>query len=186
MAEVSGEPGSKGKDPSGYFRIIPLHPTLEKSVRLETEGDEGGFEELTMKPKKFDPKRDYPLASRRPDLVKTLTGKSLHDITMEGILSGKIDAQEIRIRPETLELQAQVAEKHGRPQLALNFRRAAELTRIPDEEVLKIYNALRPHRSTKEQLLIMAKELEKKYQAKINAAFIREALKVYEKRGLLR
>jgi propanediol dehydratase small subunit len=139
-----------------------------------------------MKPKKFDPKKDYPLASRRPDLVRTLTGKGFQDISLENVVSGKIDAQEIRIGPETLELQAQVAEKHGRPQLALNFRRAAELTRIPDEEVLKIYNALRPGRSTKEELLIMAKELEKKYQATINAAFIREALKVYENRGLLR
>jgi propanediol dehydratase small subunit len=139
-----------------------------------------------MKLKKFNPKQDYPLSSRRPDLVKTVTGKILQNITMEKVASGKIDAQEIRMGPETLELQAQVAEKHGRPQLALNFRRAAELTRIPDEEVLKIYNALRPVRSTKEELLLMAKELEKKYQAKINAGFIREALKVYEKRGLLR
>jgi len=139
-----------------------------------------------MKTKRFDPKKDYPLASRRPDLVSTLTGKGFQDINLENVVSGKIDAQEIRIRPETLELQAQVAEKHGRPQLALNFRRAAELTRIPDEEVLKIYNALRPGRSTKKELLIMAKEIEKKYQAKINASFIREAVKVYEKRELLR
>jgi propanediol dehydratase small subunit len=139
-----------------------------------------------MKPKKFNPKNDYPLASRRPDLVRTLTGKRFQDITLENVVSRKIEAQEIRIRPETLELQAQVAEKHRKPQLALNFRRAAELTRIPDEEVLKIYNALRPGRSTKEDLLIMAKDLEKRYQAKINAAFIREAVKVYEKRGLLR
>jgi len=139
-----------------------------------------------MKPKKFDPKKHYPLASRRPDLVRTLTGKGFQDINLENVVSGKIDAQEIRIGPETLELQAQVAEKHGRPQLALNFRRAAELTRIPDEEVLKIYNALRPGRSTKGELLIMVKELEEKYQAKINAALVMEALKVYEKRGLLR
>jgi propanediol dehydratase small subunit len=139
-----------------------------------------------MKPKKFDPKKDYPLASRRPDLVRTLTGKGFQDISLENVVSGEIGAQEIRIRPETLELQARVAEKHGRPQLALNLRRAAELTRIPDEEVLKIYNALRPGRSTKEELLIMAKEIENKYRAKINAAFIREAVKVYEKRELLR
>ena len=139
-----------------------------------------------MKPKKFNPRKDYPLATKRPDLVRTLTGKAFRDITLENVVSGEVDAQEIRIGPETLELQAQVAEQHGRPQLALNFRRAAELTRIPDEEVLKIYNALRPGRSTKEELLITAKELEKKYRAKMNAAFIREAVKVYEKRGLLR
>ena len=139
-----------------------------------------------MKTKRFDPKKDYPLTSKRPDMVRTLTGKGFQDITLQNVVSGKINAQEIRIGPETLELQAQVAEKHGRRQLALNFRRAAELTRIPDEEVLKMYNALRPGRSTEEELLTMAKELEKKYRAKINAAFIREAVKVYEKRGLLK
>jgi len=57
---------------------------------------------------------------------------------------------------------------------------------MPDEEVFRIYNALRPHRSTKEDLLTMAKEIEKKYQAKINASFIRQALRIYEKRDLLR
>jgi len=139
-----------------------------------------------MKPKKFNPKKDYPLASRRPDLIKTPAGKSFQDVTLENLTLRKIDALEIRIRPETLELQAQIAETHGRPQLALNFKRAAELTRVPDEEVLKIYHALRPRRSTKEELLQMAKEIEKKYQAKINASFVREAVKIYERRGLLR
>jgi propanediol dehydratase small subunit len=139
-----------------------------------------------MKATKFNAKKDYPLASRRPDLIKTLTGTSLKEITLENVVSGRIGAHEIRIRAETLELQAQIAEGHERRQLALNFRRAAELTRIPDEEVLKIYNALRPGRSTKEELLIMAKEIEIKDRAKINAAFIREAAKVYEKRGLLK
>ena len=100
--------------------------------------------------------------------------------------SGKIHPREIRISPETLEYQARIAEAHGRFQLATNFRRAAELTRVPDEEVLKIYNALRPHQATKEDLLAIAKDLEKKYKAKINAQFIREAVKIYEKRDLLK
>jgi propanediol dehydratase small subunit len=139
-----------------------------------------------MKKGKFDPKKDYPLASKRPDLIRTLSGKRFEEITLENVVSGKIDAQEIRIRPETLELQAKIAEKQGRPQLALNFRKGAELTRVPDEEVLKIYNAMRPGRSTKEELLAVAKELEKKYEANLNAAFIREAVKIYEKRGLFR
>ncbi|MGQ9509326.1 MAG: diol dehydratase small subunit [Thermodesulfobacteriota bacterium] len=136
--------------------------------------------------KSFNPKKDYPLASKRPDLVKTPTGKKLKDLTLKNLASGKIIPQEIRIRPETLELQARVAEKHGRTQLALNFRRAAELTRIPDEELLRIYNALRPGRSTKEELMGIAKELIQKYQASLNAAFIQEAAKIYEKRNLLK
>ena len=46
-----------------------------------------------MKSKKFDPKRDYPLASKRPDLLKTLSGKNFEDITLKNLISGKIDTQ---------------------------------------------------------------------------------------------
>ncbi len=139
-----------------------------------------------MKAKKFDPRRDYPLASLRPDLLKTLSGLDFSEISLENVSSGKVPPQEIRISPATLEYQARIAETHGRSQLAANFRRAAELTRVPDEEVLKIYNALRPHQATKAELIAMAKGIEKKYRAKVNARFIREAAAVYEKRNLLK
>ena len=139
-----------------------------------------------MRPKGFDPKRDYPVASKRPDLVKTVSGRNLSDITLANVVSGEFDAQEVRIGPETLELQARVAEAHGRTQMAANFRRAAELTRLPDEEILRIYHALRPRRSTKAELLEIARGLEERYQAPINADFVREAMEIYEERDLLR
>ena len=139
-----------------------------------------------MKAKKFDPKRDYPLASKRPELVKTVSGLNFSEITLGNVVSEKIHPREIRISPETLEFQARIAEAHGRVQLATNFRRAAELTRVPDEEVLRIYNALRPHQATRDDLLAIAKNLEKKYEARINAQFIRGAVKIYEKRDLLK
>ena len=139
-----------------------------------------------MKAKKFDPKKDYPLASKRPELVKTVSGLNFSEITLGNVVSEKIDPREIRISPETLEFQARIAEAHGRVQLATNFRRAAELTRVPDEEVLRIYNALRPHQATRDDLLAIAKDLEKNYKARINAQFIREAVKIYEKRDLLK
>ncbi len=31
----------------------------------------------------------------------------------------------------------------------MNFERAAELTAVPDDRILEIYNALRPYRSTR-------------------------------------
>jgi len=136
--------------------------------------------------KGLDPARDYPLAQKRPDLVKTATGLGLDQITLESVVGGKISFDEMRIRPETLEYQAQIAEGCRRPQLASNIRRAAELTRISDERVLEIYEALRPYRSTKQELLEIADELESRYQARINAALVREAAEVYEKRGRLR
>ncbi len=134
----------------------------------------------------LDPKKDYPLAQKRPDLVQTATGLSLEDITLEKVTSRKINFEDMKIRPETLEYQAQIADACGRPQLASNIRRAAELTRISDERVLEIYEALRPYRSTKKELLDIASELESRYQANICAALVREAAEVYEKRGRLR
>jgi propanediol dehydratase small subunit len=130
--------------------------------------------------------RDYPLASKRPELVKSASGLSLEDITLEKAASGKITFDDIKIRPETLEYQAQIAESMGRPHLAGNLRRAAEMTRIPDQRVLEIYNALRPYRCTKQELLDIAAELGSQYDAKICAAFIREAADVYEKRNRLK
>jgi propanediol dehydratase small subunit len=102
------------------------------------------------------------------------------------VLKGEITPQDVRITPETLEMQAEIAEKVGRHQFARNLRRAAELTRIPDQRILEIYRALRPYRSTKEELLAIADELEQKYGARMNAALVREAAEVYERRGRLR
>jgi len=134
----------------------------------------------------LDPARDFPLSTKRPDLVKTSTGKGLQDITLEAAIKGAITAEELRITPEVLELQAQIAEKVLRPQLAQNIRRAKELTRVSDERILQIYNALRPYRSTKAELLAIADELENQYGAKVCAAFVREAADVYERRGRLK
>lgn len=129
---------------------------------------------------------DYPLASKKPELVKTNTGKSMKEITLEAAVSGKIQPQDIKISPDTLEMQAQIAESAGRSAFARNLRRAAELTAVPDERILEIYNALRPFRSTKKQLLDIADELDGKYGAKINGAFVREAADVYEQRNRLK
>ncbi|MBP6803238.1 MAG: diol dehydratase small subunit, partial [Chloroflexi bacterium] len=101
-------------------------------------------------------KTDYPLAQKRRELVKTATGKTLDDITLDAIMSGAVKAEEIRITPQTLEYQAQIAESISRPQLARNMRRAGELTNVPDERVLGMYNALRPNRSSKAELLAIA------------------------------
>ena len=66
-----------------------------------------------------------------------------------------------------------------------NFERAAELTRVPDDIILKMYNKLRPNRSTRHELEQMAQELRNTYQAPNCAQLVREAAEVYEKRGIL-
>jgi len=129
---------------------------------------------------------DYPLASKRPELLKSPKGTPFNELTLEAVESGKATFEDFRITPEALEMQAQIAESSGRRQIAQNLRRAAELTKVPDERILEIYNLLRPHRSTKEELEGIAEELETKYGAKVCAAFVREAADVYSRRKLLR
>ena len=136
--------------------------------------------------KGLQPDKDYPLAAKRPELLKTPTGKKLSDITLEKVLNGEVIPKDVSIAPETLRMQAEIADGVGRTQFANNLRRAAELTAIPDARILEIYNALRPYRSTKQELLAIAEEMETKYNAKINAAFVIEAAGVYERRNRLR
>ena len=133
----------------------------------------------------FDPLTDYPIAERRPDLIRSATGKSLAAVTLEAVLASEITPEDLRITPETLHRQALVAEASGRPALVPNFRRAAELTRVPDTRLLEIYEALRPRRSTRDQLESIAIELEEKYDAPLTASLVREAAAAYERRGLV-
>jgi len=133
----------------------------------------------------FDPIADYPLGTQRPDLVRTPGGLGLDELTLDALRSGRLEASEMRATGETLELQAQVALAAGRAQLAANLRRAAELTGVPDEVILEVYTALRPHRSTADELESWADRLEKDFQAVATAAFVREARVVYEQRNLL-
>jgi propanediol dehydratase small subunit len=133
----------------------------------------------------FDPIADYPLGTQRPDLVRTPGGLGLEELTLDALRSGRLDASEMRATAETLELQAQVALAAGRAQLAANLERAAELTGVPDEVILEVYTALRPHRSTADELEGWADRLERDFQATMTAAFVREARVVYAKRNLL-
>ena len=129
---------------------------------------------------------DYPLGQKRPELVQTSTNKSLDDITLEKVLDGTITPDDVRVTAHTLQLQAQIARDAGRATLANNFNRAAEMTKVPDNRLLEIYNALRPYRSSKAELEEIAHELEHDYQAVICANFVREAATLYQERKKLK
>jgi propanediol dehydratase small subunit len=132
----------------------------------------------------FDPIRDYPLGTQRPDLVATPAGVPVGDITLEAARAGRILAQELRATPETLRLQAEVAGAQGRTQLAANLERAAELAAVPDDVLLEVYTALRPGRATASELERWALRLEE-FEARKTAGFVREAAAAYLERGLL-
>ncbi|MCI8756465.1 MAG: diol dehydratase small subunit [Oscillospiraceae bacterium] len=130
--------------------------------------------------------QDYPMLEKHRDAIRTPTGKTVDDITLESVLEGKVTMADVRISPEMLRAQADIAQDAGKPAMGENLRRAAELTQVPDEEVIRMYDMLRPNRATKAQLLELAKTLETQYHAPMCAALVREAVEVYEKRGILK
>jgi propanediol dehydratase small subunit len=113
---------------------------------------------------------------------KGFSGKPATEITVEAISKGEVTIDDIRIHPDTLLRQAQVAADHDNAQLAENFRRAAELTTFSDEEVMSMYDALRPGRSTSEKLLDIATTLRNR-NAPLNAELFAQAAEVYARRG---
>src|SRR6185437_4097031 len=115
--------------------------------------------------------------------VRALSGRAVDELTLEAVRRGEVSLADLRIHPETLERQAEVAAGHANPQLAENLRRAAELTRLPDDEVLAIYEALRPGRSTSAQLTERAASLDARGLPRC-AALLTEAADVYARRGL--
>jgi propanediol dehydratase small subunit len=128
---------------------------------------------------------DYPLAEKRPEIVKTSRGKALADLTLAAVEAGTVTLEDLRITPQALKDQAVIAERAGRPTLGRNFERAAELVDVPQDVVLKVYELLRPGRAKdKAALLAAAAELRDTYRAERMAAFVEEAAEVYERRGM--
>jgi len=129
-------------------------------------------------------RKKYPLGEHERERIVSRTGRPLSELTLDNIRAGKIEPNDLSIHPDTLRAQADIAEEAGFPQLAVNLRRAAELAGVPNEKVLAVYEALRPYRVSHEQLLTLADELEREFQATENARFIRQAAEVYKERGL--
>ena len=127
----------------------------------------------------------YPLGELEKERIRSKTGKKLTEITLDEVMKGHISSDDIKISKEMLKAQGQVAKETGNDPIEKNFERAAELVDVPDDVILKMYDKLRPNRSTKLELVQMAQELIEKYNAKNCARLVMEAAEVYEKRGIL-
>lgn len=109
----------------------------------------------------------------------------MNDITVANAVDGKLGLGDLRMSPAALAHQAAVAEEGGNPQLAENFLRAAELATIDDEQVMALYEALRPYRSTAADLEALRTSLVAGGALRC-AALVEQAAAVYTRRGLLR
>ena len=128
---------------------------------------------------------NYPLGQNEAETITSKTGKKLSQITLEEVKRGNLTAEDIKISAEMLKRQGQVAREADNPQMEANFERASELVDVPDDVILKMYDKLRPHRSTKKELVLMAQELLEKYHAPHCAKLVLEAAEIYDKRGIL-
>ena len=117
--------------------------------------------------------------------ARAMSGRAVEDITVRTALSGELGPADARIHPDSLRRQAATAAAHGNPELGENLLRAAELATLSDAEVLAIYEALRPRRSSRKELEAVADRLEAAAAPRC-AALVREAAAVYERRGLLK
>lgn len=111
---------------------------------------------------------------RREDPIELPSGRSIDEFSLKNLGAGRLGAEDLGIHEGTLRRQARVAEEAGFAPLARNLERAAELTRLPDQKILEVYEALRRRRPAAE-LEALADEIEKTYDATSTAAFVREA-----------
>lgn len=129
---------------------------------------------------------DYPIAQKHPDWITFKGGMTLDDVTVDAVVAGKIKQSDLRIQPKILKAQGEIAASGGREAIKNNFDRAAEMTQVPDDRLLAMYNALRPYRSSYEELTAIADELQNTYKAVICANFVREAANQYKRRKKLK
>jgi propanediol dehydratase small subunit len=113
-----------------------------------------------------------------------VSGRPLSEVTLDAL--DDLSIADVQISPATLRAQAEIARQAGFRQLATNLTRAAELTAVPNAELLRMYELLRPQRASQAELLALADELEHHYKAVENAQMVREAAEVYQARGLLK
>ena len=116
--------------------------------------------------------------------ITAASGRPISEINMEAL--EHLSPEDLQIHADTLRAQAAIAREAGYPQLAANLTRAAELTAVPNDEILKIYDLLRPERASFEQLQALADHLQNTYDAPETARMVREAADVYRERGLLK
>ena len=140
---------------------------------------------MTDNERSDDVNKIYPVGEKQPDRVRTRSGRPLHDLTLDNLLAGQISESDFGITAEGLRLQAEIADRAGRPNLAQNLRRGAELVEIPDEMLLDVYELLRPGRAqSADELRAAANQLRDTYDAKETASLLEEAALVYERRGI--
>ena len=106
-------------------------------------------------------------------------------VSVAAALTGEMTVNDIRLTPEVLRAQAATARASGNPQMAASLERAAEMCALPDDDIMALYEALRPHRSTVAELMAWVERL-RAAGAPACASYVADACAAYQRRELLR
>ena len=117
--------------------------------------------------------------------IRSKSGRLLSDLTLDRVLAGEVTTEDLSIAEDTLRHQADAVEAAGYARYADALRRASELTRLSNDEVLEIYRALRPGRASHAELMAIASRLEHDLATPQTAGLIRDAAQLYLERGLV-
>ena len=134
----------------------------------------------------MDPLLDYPLGERRPELVTTPARTPLAEVTLEGLRAGRVSPDELRATPR----DAAAAGRRGAcggpgSSLPRTSSGPPSSRRLPDDEVLSVYTALRPRRATAAELEVIAQHLADVARTALRRVRARGGV-VMAERGLLR
>jgi propanediol dehydratase small subunit len=130
---------------------------------------------------------DFPLAETAPDRIRGGRGKVLDELTLEAVLAGSVTIEDLRITPQALCAQAEIARAAGRVTLAANFERGAELVAVPEDLIMETYEMLRPGRVRDRQVLLdRADMFRRQFRAEQIARFLEVAAEHYHRRGLMK
>jgi propanediol dehydratase small subunit len=120
--------------------------------------------------------------SEMSDGRRAFSGRPVETIDVATVRAGGLTTDDIRISVDGLAHQAEVARRNGDVQLAENLLRAAELTAFSEDELLQLYELLRPGRATPDELRGVAQRLTAR-GAPLAAALFTEAGTAYTRRG---
>jgi propanediol dehydratase small subunit len=139
-------------------------------------------------PAKLEPENQMSNQPRYPlgdsESLRSASGKQAGEIGPNSLAANLLSTGDMQIDADTLRAQAQIAAEAGYLQLADNLNRAAELTAVPNEQLLGMYEQLRPGRATLAELNTLADQLEKEFSAPRTADLVREAAHHYARQGL--
>ena len=101
---------------SRYHARVALLYAIETSLIAEGAAPEEIEVSYTGAPKWATRKltvEDYPLAEKRPELIEGRRGKRLDDITLDGLVAGEVEIDDLRITPAALRMQAEIARRRA-------------------------------------------------------------------------